>query len=204
MCFSDLPTNMHLLQDRTVAVFSQKVKAFGQVEEELLLPRVYPKCLQLRAPNSLDYFQTLEVGFQTKLPSAFCWCSVVSRCIGCRASLPIVHFKCTPHKKQKHPLGRQSVSLSLSNRHIQAHSISHNQSRLNTQMHTQTFSPCFPYLHRHTPEEQYLNLLFVLETEQRYSSDWSKMCFLASISNSNVSNELEEKTSDRKQLGISK
>lgn len=122
------------------AVFSQKVKAFGQFEEELLLFRVYPKCLQLRAPNSLDYFQTLEVGFQTKLPSAFCWCSVVSRCIGCRASLPIVHSNCTPHKKQKHPLGRHSVSLSLSNRHIRAHSVPHNQSRLNTQMHTQTFS----------------------------------------------------------------
>lgn len=62
----------------------------------------------------------------------------------------------------------------------------------------------FANLHRHTLEEQYLNLLFVLETEQRYSLDWSKMRFLASISNSNVSNELEEKTSDCKQLGISK
>lgn len=77
---------------------------------------------------------------KTKLPSAFCWCSVVSRCIGRRASLPIVHFNCTPHKKQKHPLGRHRVSLSLSNRHIQAHSVPHNQSRLNTQTHTQTFS----------------------------------------------------------------
>ena len=85
-----------------------------------------------------------------------------------------------------------------------------NQSRLDTQMHTAHSNSLFLSLsltqpHRHTPEEQYLNLLlFVLETEQRYSSDRSKMCFLAGISNSNDSNELEEKTGDWKRLGISK
>lgn len=35
---------------------------------------------------------------------------MVSRCTGCSALLPIVHFNCAPHKKQKYLLGTHSVS----------------------------------------------------------------------------------------------
>lgn len=152
-----------------------------------------------------DSFQTWSRIPPQKLYSAFCWCSVVSCCRVCSAALPIVHFNCTLHKEQKYPLGTHSVThtykltqfliLSYAQPIVAHHTDAHSTLR---------FSLRVPLLHSHTPEEQYLNLLFVLETEQRYSSDRSKMCFLAGISNSNVSNELEEKTSDWKRLGISK
>lgn len=125
-------------------------------------------------------------------------CSIVQRRVQCSAALPIVHFNCTPHKEQKYPVGTHIQSHA----HIQAHIIAHPlvyTTNSGSTSDAQTLCLTLTEPPRHTPEEQYLNLLlFVLEAEQRYSSDWSKMCFLAGISNSNVSNELAEKWSEWK------
>lgn len=163
--------------------FYESRMTLGAKNSQYFWPFIWPS----RIPDS-----------RTKPKPSFCWSSVVSCSIGCSAALPIVHFNCTPHKEQKYPVGTHIQSHA----HIQAHIIAHPlvyTTNSGSTSDAQTLCLTLTEPPRHTPEEQYLNLLlFVLEAEQRYSSDWSKMCFLAGISNSNVSNELAEKWSEWK------
>ena len=135
----------------------------------------------------------------TKQESVFCLYSLVSCNTRCSAALPIVHFNCTPHKEQKYPLGT----------HMQSHTHTHTHTYKLTQFlllicttnhssSSDSLPPPCRATQAHSRGAIFKSPCICIGNRTKIFFRPKQKCFLAGISNSNVSNEMEEKRDDWK------